>query len=100
MAAGIWILLSVDRGLLQAHRSYRPLAGNLLIEGGIRTAFVLVLVAGGFGVAGYALGVFVGEVVATVHARWLASRAWADPADRPDHRWRRLSPRPSWPAAG
>ena len=38
MAAGIWILLSVDRGLLQAHRRYRPLAGNLLVEGGVRTA--------------------------------------------------------------
>jgi O-antigen/teichoic acid export membrane protein len=83
MAAGIWILLSVDRGLLQAHRSYRPLAGNLLVEGGIRTAFVLVLVAGGFGVAGYALGVFISEVAATTHAHWLARRAWADPATAP-----------------
>ncbi|HEY4929668.1 MAG TPA: hypothetical protein VIH95_11000 [Acidimicrobiales bacterium] len=83
MAAGIWILLSVDRGLLQAHRSYRPLAGNLLVEGGIRTAFVLVLVAGGFGVAGYALGVFISEVAATAHAHWLARRAWADPATAP-----------------
>jgi len=83
MAAGIWILLSVDRGLLQAHRHYRPLAGNLLVEGGIRTGSVLVMVAGGFGVTGYALGVFLGEVVATAHARWLASRAWADPRDAP-----------------
>lgn len=77
MAAGIWILLSVDRGLLQAHRSYRALAANLLVEGGVRTAFVVVLVAGGYGVAGYALGVFVSELVATVHARWLARRAWS-----------------------
>jgi O-antigen/teichoic acid export membrane protein len=84
MAAGIWILLSVDRGLLQAHRSYRPLAANLLVEGGIRTAFVLVLVAGGAGVAGYALGVFVSELVATAHAHWLAKRAWADPTTAPD----------------
>ena len=83
MAAGIWILLSVDRGLLQAHRSYRPLAGNLLVEGGVRTAFVVVLVAGGVGVVGYALGVFISEVVATVHAHWLAGRAWADPASAP-----------------
>ncbi len=37
VAAGIWILLCVDRGLLQAHRSYRPLAGNLLLEGTVRT---------------------------------------------------------------
>ena len=52
MAAGIWILLSVDHGLLQAHRSYRPLAGNLLVEGGVRTAAVMFLVIGGFGVVG------------------------------------------------
>lgn len=83
VAAGIWILLSVDRGLLQAHRSYRALAGNLLMEGGIRTFFVIVMVVGGFGVAGYALGVFVGEVVATIHAHWLASKAWSDPSTLP-----------------
>ena len=39
--------------------------------------------AGGAGVAGYALGVFVSEVVATAHAHWLARRAWADPATAP-----------------
>jgi len=86
MAAGIWILLSVDRGLLQAHRSYRPLAGNLLVEGGVRTGLVVLLVVGGFGVAGYALGVFVSEVVAALHARWLARRAWTDPAAGPVER--------------
>jgi O-antigen/teichoic acid export membrane protein len=83
MAAGIWILLSVDRGLLQAHRRYRPLAGNLLVEGGVRTGLVLVLVVGGSGVTGYALGVFVSEVVATLHAHWLVGKAWADPATAP-----------------
>jgi O-antigen/teichoic acid export membrane protein len=76
VAAGIWMLLSVDRGLLQAHRDYRGLAGNLLIEGGVRSAFVVGLVAAGFGVGGYAIGIFIGEVVAATHARWLASRAW------------------------
>ncbi len=83
VAAGFWILLSVDRGLLQAHRSYPALAGNLLIEGGVRTFFVIVLVAAGSGVAGYGLGVFLGEVVAVSHARWLASRVWSDPATAP-----------------
>jgi O-antigen/teichoic acid export membrane protein len=76
VAAGIWILLSVDRGLLQAHRDYRGLAGNLLVEGLVRSAFVVGLVAAGFGVGGYAIGIFIGEVMAAAHARWLASRAW------------------------
>jgi O-antigen/teichoic acid export membrane protein len=83
VAAGIWILLCVDRGLLQAHRSYRALAGNLLVEGGVRTFLVIVLVVAHLGVAGYALGVFTSEVVATLHAHWLANRVWsAEPNPR------------------
>ncbi len=35
-AAAFFVLLSLDRGLLQAHRAYRPLAANLLVEVGIR----------------------------------------------------------------
>jgi O-antigen/teichoic acid export membrane protein len=76
VAAGIWILLCVDRGLLQAHRGYRPLAGNLLLEGSVRTFFVVVLVVLHLGVAGYALGIFISEVSATAHAHWLAHRLW------------------------
>jgi len=77
VASGIWILLCVDRGLLQAHRSYRPLAGNLLVEGSVRTVMVIVLVALHLGVAGYALGMFIAELLATIHAHWLASKAWS-----------------------
>jgi O-antigen/teichoic acid export membrane protein len=77
VAAGIWIFLCVDRGLLQAHRSYMALAGNLLVEGGVRTSLVIVLVVAHVGVAGYAIGVFMGEVVATAQAHWMASRVWA-----------------------
>ena len=76
VAAGVWILLCVDRGLLQAHRDYRALAINLLVEGGMRTVCVIGFVVAGMGVSGYALGIFLSEVVATVHARWLAARAW------------------------
>ncbi len=71
VAGGIWILLSVDRGLLQAHRRYRSLAGNLLVEGGARTALVLVFVFAHLGVEGYGLGLFCGELIAAVHAHWL-----------------------------
>jgi O-antigen/teichoic acid export membrane protein len=80
VAAGVWILLCVDRGVLQAHRRYRGLAGNLLVEGGVRTVLVLVLVAAHAGVAGYAIGVFVGEVAATLHAHWLVDRGQASTA--------------------
>jgi O-antigen/teichoic acid export membrane protein len=81
VAAGIWILLCVDRGLLQAHREYRALAVNLLVEGMVRTALVIGFVEAGMGVSGYALGIFISEVLAVGQARWSASRAW--PAHMP-----------------
>ena len=39
-AAAFFVLLSLDRGLLQAHRAYRPLAVNLLVEMGLRVIAV------------------------------------------------------------
>ena len=76
-AAGFFVLLSLDRGLLQAHRAYRPLAVNLLVEMGVRLVAVLVLVLAGFGPSGAAVGILIGEVVAAGHARWAAVRAWS-----------------------
>ena len=76
-AAAFFVLLSLDRGLLQANRSYRPLACNLIVEMGVRVAAVLLLVLAGFGPSGAAVGVLIGEVVASVHARWAAARAWS-----------------------
>jgi O-antigen/teichoic acid export membrane protein len=76
-AAAFFVLLSLDRGLLQAHRAYRPLAANLLVEMGIRVVAVVALVAAGFGPSGAAVGVLIGEVVAAAHARWASVRAWS-----------------------
>ena len=74
VAGGLWIVLCVDRGLLQSERAYKPLAGNLLLEGAARTVAILVLVTAGLGVAGYGLGVLLGEVGAVAEARWLVWR--------------------------
>ncbi len=68
-AAAFFVLLSLDRGLLQAHRGYRPLAANLVLEATVRVVAVLVLVLAGFGPSGAAVGVLLGEVVAMAHAR-------------------------------
>jgi O-antigen/teichoic acid export membrane protein len=86
VAGGLWIVLCVDRGLLQSDRAYRPLAGNLLLEGAGRTAAVLVLVLAGLGVGGYGLGVLLGEIGAVAEARWLVRRRHLATADeqRPD----------------
>lgn len=77
VAGVVWILLCFDRGLLQAHRDYRALSINLVVEGAVRTAGVLSLVAAGLGVAGAAWGIFLAEVSAAVHARIVADRAWS-----------------------
>ena len=84
-AAAFFVLLSLDRGLLQAHRAYQPLAANLLVEIGVRLAAVLVLVLAGFGPSGAAVGVLIGEVVAAGHARYAAVRAWS--GGQASHLW-------------
>jgi O-antigen/teichoic acid export membrane protein len=76
-AAAVFVLLSFDRGLLQAHRAYKPLAVNLIVEATVKVSAVLVLVAAGFGPSGAAVGILIAEVLAAVHARWAAVRAWS-----------------------
>jgi O-antigen/teichoic acid export membrane protein len=91
VAGAVWVLLNLDRGLLQAHRTYRSLAVNLLVEGGARTALLIGLVAAGFGVTGAAVGILLAELLTCIHARIAADHAWsmhASPGWRA--RWRSL----------
>jgi O-antigen/teichoic acid export membrane protein len=81
-AAAFFVLLSLDRGLLQARRAYRPLAANLLVEGGMRTVFVLTLVGVGKGASGAAVGFMLGEAAAAAHPPNRARRGWSG-AERP-----------------
>jgi O-antigen/teichoic acid export membrane protein len=76
IAGAVWMLLCVDRGLLQAHREYRTLSANLLLEGATRTVFMITLGAAGLGVRGAAVGVLVAELCTAAHARFVAQRAW------------------------
>ena len=75
-AGAVWILLSLDRGLLQAHRDYRMLAINLVVEGAARTVGIVAFVALGTGASGVAVGVLLAEVITAVQARVAADRAW------------------------
>lgn len=83
VAGAIFIVLSKDRGLLQAHRAYGALAVNLLVEGTVRTVVLLGLVTGGLGASGAAVGILTGELVAALHARIKADRVWAPDAQLP-----------------
>jgi O-antigen/teichoic acid export membrane protein len=76
-AGGFWLALSIDRGLIQSRRAYGAMAANLIVEGGVRTVFVLILTAAGFGVTGACVGVLIGEATAAAHARFEATRKWA-----------------------
>ncbi len=75
-AAAIWVLVSIDRGLLQARQDYRNLSINLVLEAATRTAFTIGFAAV-WGVTGAALGVLVGEMITAVHARVTAMAALA-----------------------
>ena len=79
-AAAFFVLVSLDRGLLQARRAYRLLAANLLVEGGVRTVAVLVLVAAGKGASGAAIGILMAEMATAAHARCAAVRVWSTDA--------------------
>jgi O-antigen/teichoic acid export membrane protein len=98
IAAGFWLLLSLDRAVLQSHRRYASLGLSLIIEIGVRTVLVLTFAELGWGIWGYAAGLLIGEVVATAQARAAGrrpgatrrrrhcrpiSRALADLVDRP-----------------
>jgi len=76
IAAGFWLLLSVDRAVLQSHRRYASLGLSLIIEIGVRTVLVLTFAELGWGIWGYAAGLLIGEVVATAQARGAGRRAW------------------------
>jgi len=81
IAGAVWVLLCIDRGLLQAHRSYRTLSANLLLEGGARTALMVAAGAAGLGVSGVAAGVLVAELCTALHARVVADRVWRPEGD-------------------
>lgn len=74
IAAGVWVVLCIDRGFLQGTQQYRGLAMNYLVEGVVRTALVLA-----FGVLfklpGVAIGIFLGEAITALHARRCANAA-------------------------
>jgi O-antigen/teichoic acid export membrane protein len=75
-AGGVWILVSIDRGLLQVGRDYKDLSINLVIEAVTRCALTVGMAAG-LGVEGAALGLLFAELITATHARISATRAVA-----------------------
>ena len=82
-ASGVWILVSIDRGLLQVGRDYKDLSVNLVIEAVMRCALTVGMAAE-LGVEGAALGLLFAELITATHARFTA----------------RHGPRAPWSTAG
>jgi O-antigen/teichoic acid export membrane protein len=74
LGAGLWVVLCIDRGFLQATRHYGDLSVNLLVEGGVRAVAVLGLVAIYPHVVSACAGIFIAELATLLHARWRANR--------------------------
>ncbi len=82
VAAALWLLLCVQRGLLQAARAYKPVAASILAEGVARIAAALVLAGVGLGVTGAYLGVLAGFACAAVALHRALRRRLGAPAPR------------------
>jgi len=77
-AGGVWVLVSIDRGLLQVRQNYGALSVNLVLEATTRTVMTVVL-AKELGVEGAALGLLLAELVTATHARITSTRTIATP---------------------
>jgi len=77
-AGGVWVLVSIDRGLLQVRQNYVALSYNLVIEASTRTVMTVGL-AKELGVEGAALGLLLAELVTATHARITSTRTIASP---------------------
>lgn len=77
LAAITWALLNVDRALLQARQRYSDLARNFVLEGVVRTIFMVAFSP--FGVTGIVCGLLIAISIARLHARRLV-----DPGARAD----------------
>ncbi|MCK9925550.1 oligosaccharide flippase family protein [Frankia sp. AgPm24] len=74
VAAGLWLAVCVERGLLQARGNYPGLAWNMVYETVLRVAVIIVAACAGLGVDGAGLGLLVGALAATSAARTTVSR--------------------------
>lgn len=101
VTAGLWMLLSVQRGLLQAARAYRAVGLSIVLEGVGRIAAAVALVAAGAGVTGAYLGTFGAFACAVLALQLVLRRRLGPPATgTPAHPLRRLARNGAFPILG
>jgi O-antigen/teichoic acid export membrane protein len=100
VTAWLWVLLSLQRGLLQATRAYRAVGLSIVFESAGRVAAGIVLVEGGLGVTGAYLGTPVSAlVVVAVLGALLGSRLGAPDRTTRAHPLRALASSAALPIA-
>lgn len=100
VSAAMWLLVCVQRGLLQAQRAYRPVALSIVGEGILRLLASLVLVGLAMDVTGAFLGILVTwTVIAFVLHRVLRERLGA-PVGHSPHSLAALARNAAIPIAG
>ena len=101
VSAALWLLLSVQRGLLQSARAYMPVALSIVLEGMGRIFGAVVLVTAGLGVTGAYLGTMAAFACAAVALHFVLRRRLGRPDhSAPPHPLRRLVRGAAVPIAG
>ena len=101
LTAAVWLLLCVQRGLLQAARAYRAVGWSIALEATGRLLLGLVFLAAGGGVTGTYLGTTVAFLVMVVALDWLLRRRLGRPdPDTPRHPLPALARAAALPIAG
>ena len=101
VSAAVWLLVCVQRGLLQAARAYRPVAISIVAEGVLRIVGSLLLVAAALEVTGAYLGLLVAwTVIAVVLGRLLRERLGPPAQDAERHPLTALARNAAIPTAG
>lgn len=101
VSGALWLLVCVQRGLLQASKAYTPVAVSIVLESLGRIVGAVILVAAGLGVTGAYLGTFAAFACAAVALHVILRRRLGAP-DRsaPRHPLRRLARDAAVPIAG
>ena len=91
-AGVLWLLLSVQRGLLQSLHAYRPVAYSIVLDAGFRLVAGAALVAAGLGVTGAFLATWVSFAGAAFALMFVLRRRLGAPArDTVQHPLRKLA---------
>ena len=94
----LWLLLSVERGVLQGRHAYKPVAWSLILEAVGRILIALVLVGVGLGVSGAYLGTPLSMLAVAAGLAWVARRRLGRPARGIGTESLRELMRGAWPA--